>query len=97
VLGGGSTPQFSPDGSKIFHVLGTKISIVDAANGNLIRYLSNSMDIASFCLSPDGKKIAATDQEDFKIWDVETGVAEWTLLLNSYARISGIAMTDQKY
>ncbi len=86
MLGGGSTPQFSPDGSKIFHVLGTKISIVDAANGNLIRYLSHSMDIASFCLSPDGKKIAATDQEDFKIWDVETGVAEWTLLLNSYAR-----------
>jgi WD40 repeat protein len=79
---------FTADGSRLA-TLGARLKVWDMATGQLLRSISASESTVAF--SPDGKRLAARDIADIKVFDAETGAVLRTLPGAGDADISALA------
>jgi Tol biopolymer transport system component len=91
--GGGTFPQWGPDGRELFYISGDSVlTVINLRNGAdglepsspqpLFPLAANSYTESPFDVSPDGKRILVNQAEQNKELDV---VVNWPLLLRGQA------------
>ena len=55
------------------------LHLIDVATGADMRIVANFPRIRDFCISPDGKLLAACGTEGIRIWDTATGTHRMTV------------------
>ncbi|MBN1303172.1 MAG: DUF4062 domain-containing protein [Anaerolineales bacterium] len=72
--GAGRIQSISPDSRFVLTLKDQAISVWDIESGNLIRILSNTTDIKTVKITPDGHHILAISGSDsLKLWDMMSG------------------------
>jgi len=64
--GDAGSPQFAPDGKKVYYLAGADIWVTDLASGHAERLLPG-VDVTHYALSPDGTAVAYTTT-DARLW-----------------------------
>jgi WD40 repeat protein len=77
----------SPDGKTFASISkGDEVRLREVANGRLVRKFELKAASDSVAFSPDGKQLAAGEEQNVKVWETETGRVVQTIPVETAAR-----------
>jgi WD40 repeat protein len=92
--GGAAWMAASADGRFLAVPYTNRVALFDASSGDLLRTLQGSAGgIYRVAFSPDGKRLAAGDNQTIRIWDTETGRQDISIKWLGDGLVCGVAFS----